>query len=1264
MKNSINRVDDDIIRPPEKNGNKKNHTALREKIIALVGKYPRSAHSLYDACRNNNLSRSQFRELLQEMHDDGDICINANQRVMLPEQPTEAPADNPKPTESVENRTQPANMGVDEILEHSQQRADTQAGDCVYPVKHDAHIDNLPLGIYAVRHSGNKTVLTSDFQRAGFSIMPTNNKGDPIPKYSQYWNTRRKATHWGHNAWRNAYGLQIFTGEASRKSIDGTDYYPACWDIEEGLLKEHPDLFRKIIEWGLAIPDASLIISKSGGLRINAWVSFVREKSEQIVARREWLNPDDPSKTNGITYAEILSGKGLARIDERYLLAKGRIDEFPVLTESEFMQPYEWLAPLDDRIRKSSPTAEAIPALDEGLPDGLTWKQGDKILISTQRYDCEQDHSSNPTCEYRKHNNATITKWCWACNTSWKVVEGNKRSYIAPKRLEINDTAQETYKDNLCPPKSNETSLEDAISDFLQRLKSNTSQTTDIFILKFATGMGKSYGVLTKAREGGKKVIALLFSHALAEEQTNTALMLGYNAHRFKGRSYNFENSQLRALPLQLREQNETLFRDKDVMCPVYDKLEPYQNKRLNPYMMCFNCPLLNTCKSEGYWSQFSELRNADYLSVCLQDILFNPDFWTLLENFLRGSVPFQEPETDEEVAIAAMLGLPTSDTQDTFQPFDFAMIDDYTAAGLYSEVAYTLEEISNLRKAWQGTATGDVLKQVFEAIMILYHPDGTQKSVDILRNLFDSLDDTTKEAVNTNLTKHAYRDEYGDVVPTAPWTALRKTIASLETLTPVWHSKDWTLLHQLETLINHCENTAQAPMFINEDGNITLFIPPQVHPKLKAILLMSATADILSTQNAFRGQNVAFSVSEGKPSHWAKGVKGFQYVNARWTTQSIFEFQKDEDGKTVYDDEGSPIIVGLTPKATDMLQKLTDLARNDSRKCVFISYKEFVEGVIAELPLVKALHEAFDTITHYDIAPGINYDDYKIFITFGYPKVKQNIIKREARKQYAHDPEPLNFDYTTSDEQGEVYTSTHGRYTDPRLENVRQQLTTEKLQQGNGRARHTRWEDTITLTFSAEPIPGFTELATPFTDQDWRNTESFDLDAVIEVRRQAEQEQDAQKATRGHTEAILELHGQGVKPAETAKRLGISKPAVSQATQKARRKDKGRIGKNPNAELKNVARLRREAGERIKEIAECLNRDPRTISKWCEGIKPPSRVERDVLSILSNGKVWKTPDIVVHSRFKHQNVSTALKKLVDADKIARIKRGFYQIKK
>ena len=51
------------------------------------------------------------------------------------------------------------------------------------------------------------------------------------------------------------------------------------------------------------------------------------------------------------------------------------------------------------------------------------------------------------------------------------------------------------------------------------------------------------------------------------------------------------------------------------------------------------------------------------------------------------------------------------------------------------------------------------------------------------------------------------------------------------------------------------------------------------------------------------------------------------------------------------------------------------------------------------------------------------------------------------------------------------------------------------------------------------------------------------------------------------------------------------------------------------------------------------------------------------VLSGTSDGEAWKTPDIVKHSCFTQQNVSTAIKKLLDTGAISRIKREHYQKK-
>ena len=87
-----------MIRHPKKNGNKKNVATLRETIIARVAKHSRYPLDLYDTCaRGSALTRPEFRQLLKDMHADGDIHINTDNLVELPKPPPEAPEPKPPP---------------------------------------------------------------------------------------------------------------------------------------------------------------------------------------------------------------------------------------------------------------------------------------------------------------------------------------------------------------------------------------------------------------------------------------------------------------------------------------------------------------------------------------------------------------------------------------------------------------------------------------------------------------------------------------------------------------------------------------------------------------------------------------------------------------------------------------------------------------------------------------------------------------------------------------------------------------------------------------------------------------------------------------------------------------------------------------------------------------------------------------------------------------------------------------------------------------
>ena len=108
---------------------------------------------------------------------------------------------------------------------------------------------------------------------------------------------------------------------------------------------------------------------------------------------------------------------------------------------------------------------------------------------------------------------------------------------------------------------------------------------------------------------------------------------------------------------------------------------------------------------------------------------------------------------------------------------------------------------------------------------------------------------------------------------------------------------------------------------------------------------------------------------------------------------------------------------------------------------------------------------------------------------------------------------------YRRSCEETDGYVAKNiGTYADKRMEAVRQQLTRDKSKQVVFRARPTRWENTTTFHFSAEPIPDWTERATEFLRTDLQTADRFEeISTVIKARETVQQNGDV-KALMGAT--------------------------------------------------------------------------------------------------------------------------------------------------
>ena len=99
----------------------------------------------------------------------------------------------------------------------------------------------------------------------------------------------------------------------------------------------------------------------------------------------------------------------------------------------------------------------------------------------------------------------------------------------------------------------------------------------------------------------------------------------------------------------------------------------------------------------------------------------------------------------------------------------------------------------------------------------------------------------------------------------------------------------------------------------------------------------------------------------------------------------------------------------------------------------------------------------------------------------------------------------------------------------------------------------------------------------------------------------------------------------------------------------------------DPQVELKEKVRKRREAGVLLETIAEEFDLAIGTVSEWCKDIQILSPTETDVMNLLGNGEIWKTSDIEKHSKFTRQRTTIAIKKLLEKGYITKIKRGYYQ---
>ena len=315
---------------------------------------------------------------------------------------------------------------------------------------------------YAVAYAAGKTIDPEKLSRAGIGFMPIGKNGHCLEYYTQPnadkdWETTYGVSDWKPKSWRNAYGIQIYTGEPSG--------YLTSLDFEYAIIRDHPEPFLDALSQLCELTENPLlIITKSGGLRFECRTpGYVHPKTDQRYVAT-WKNHHEHQDL----YLEIFGEKGLSRYDARYEIYTGSLLNIPVIDhpalfeivndfqeqigtprpEKSIAQPKPTQTP--EKQLKARADASSIRIID-GLPEGISWRERKDGSFESVRgdYRCRRTKHKNShgAARYYKQTNGQIDAFCHNCKKPWIVKKADTLERLIAKvpSIEVRETPSFRY---------------------------------------------------------------------------------------------------------------------------------------------------------------------------------------------------------------------------------------------------------------------------------------------------------------------------------------------------------------------------------------------------------------------------------------------------------------------------------------------------------------------------------------------------------------------------------------------------------------------------------------------------------------------------------------------------------------------------------------------------------------------------------------------------------------------------------------------------
>ena len=606
----------------------------------------------------------------------------------------------------------------------------------------------------------------------------------------------------------------------------------------------------------------------------------------------------------------------------------------------------------------------------------------------------------------------------------------------------------------------------------------------DTILIKADAGVGKDYA----------KASYIVQSDADVERYTEMVTRVGLGDEKVKDFNRLQESNQDRRAVYQWRsvfynhdDSREFHIRmtmiGEELMCVQPGKFDVLRQKGITPQVsLCPTCPVQSECMDKGYLSQLRVASQSDYFITAQDGFLFDKSVSGFAEKIVKS----------ERTTIG--------------------IVDEVKAHELFNFAELSKPELQQMGESWDGTPAGEFAIDLIQALEIGTMPNLTKVREIVMglsesdcrmiveaftkhriygHALFGTLDKifddglmiasgtfypkhfsskvaiaTSKEALATLTEKGinaVFRQEIStNVLMLSYQQAIRfgfyeipegEDIRTIKEMPKLYANPQWTPLHQLQSLFEQYPRINDTPI-VYDGLEIVFCLPPEVHPSIDKIIMMSATAETeIIRDKVFPDRDV--QVIESEPAKWMPGSQVFQIRTGKYPRASVL------------DNEGNLKDFGI--RAWDAM--IAEMERTTDKNHVLITYQ-----CLEDKPLPVGT-----VVGHYGAVEGENdkYADADVFWILFDPRVPPYEVCMRAKTIYGRDDDELVYDYDS-----EV-----SAYTDPRLQAIADSHATGELIQAIGRARLVRREGVQVVIITGRELPGISGR---------EETTLFDLDDLI----------------------------------------------------------------------------------------------------------------------------------------------------------------------